>query len=92
MFQMQCNIWPVAACCDGSVGREFLKAQDRHRAVFVSSDLDAVPLLNAARTSGVRVPEDLAIIGYDNSPFALVGLTSVDQNTAQLVARLQKRS
>jgi len=33
MFQMQRNIWPVAACCDGSVGREFLKAQDRHRAV-----------------------------------------------------------
>ncbi|WP_431324144.1 LacI family DNA-binding transcriptional regulator [Rhizobium sp. YTU87027] len=66
---------------------DFLTAQDRPRAVFVWSDLDAVPLINAARTSGVRVPEDLAIIGYDNSPFAaipLVGLTSVDQNAAQL--------
>ncbi len=65
----------------------FLKTQDRPRAVFVWSDLDAVPLLNAARTSGIRVPEDLAIIGYDNSPFAaipLIGLTSVDQNAAQL--------
>jgi len=65
----------------------FLKTQYRPRAVFVWSDLDAVPLLNAARTSGIRVPEDLAIIGYDNSPFAaipLIGLTSVDQNAAQL--------
>ncbi|MBB4167629.1 LacI family DNA-binding transcriptional regulator [Rhizobium sp. BK538] len=65
----------------------FLSAQDRPRAVFVWSDLDAVPLLNAARTNGIRVPEDLAIVGYDNSPFAaipLVGLTSVDQNAAQL--------
>lgn len=61
--------------------------RDRPRAVFVWSDLDAVPLINAARISGIRVPEDLAIIGYDNSPMAampLVGLTSVDQNAAEL--------
>ncbi len=66
---------------------DFLALKDRPRAVFVWSDLDAVPLINAARMSGVRVPEDLAIIGYDNSPMAaipLVGLTSVDQNAAQL--------
>ncbi|MFC5758169.1 LacI family DNA-binding transcriptional regulator [Rhizobium sp. GCM10022189] len=66
---------------------DFLALKDRPRAVFVWSDLDAVPLINAARMSGVRVPEDLAIIGYDNSPMAaipLVGLTSVDQNAAGL--------
>ncbi|SCB36993.1 transcriptional regulator, LacI family [Rhizobium multihospitium] len=67
--------------------RNFLDSKDRPRAVFVWSDLDAVPLINAARTSAIRVPEDLAIIGYDNSPMAaipLVGLTSVDQNQMQL--------
>ncbi|GAA3084014.1 LacI family DNA-binding transcriptional regulator [Rhizobium viscosum] len=66
---------------------DFLSLRDRPRAVFVWSDLDAVPLINAARMSGIRVPEDLAIIGYDNSPMAampLVGLTSVDQNAAEL--------
>ncbi|WP_312862888.1 MULTISPECIES: substrate-binding domain-containing protein [unclassified Rhizobium] len=36
----------------------FLRAKDRPRAVFVWSDLDAVPLLNAAHMSGIRVPED----------------------------------
>lgn len=77
---------PVAADRRTAI-KNFLTSQHRPRAVFVWSDLDAVPLLNAARTSGVRVPEDLAIIGYDNSPPAaipLVGLTSVDQNAAQL--------
>ncbi|MFK0166619.1 LacI family DNA-binding transcriptional regulator [Rhizobium sp. NPDC090279] len=67
--------------------RGFLDSKDRPRAVFVWSDLDAVPLINAARINAVRVPEDLAIIGYDNSPMAavpLVGLTSVDQNATQL--------
>lgn len=77
---------PVAADRTAAIDA-FLTAKDRPRAVFVWSDLDAVPLINAARTSGVRVPEDLAIIGYDNSRTAalpLVGLTSIDQNAAQL--------
>ncbi len=65
----------------------FLNMPDRPRAVFVWSDLDAVPLVNMARMRGIRVPEDLAIIGYDNSPVAaipLVGLDSIDQNPAEL--------
>ncbi|QFY63763.1 LacI family transcriptional regulator (plasmid) [Rhizobium grahamii] len=77
---------PVAENREAAI-RDFLVTTDRPRAVFVWSDLDAVPLINAARTSGIRVPEDLAIIGYDNSPMAaipLVGLTSVDQNAVQL--------
>ncbi|WP_245306715.1 MULTISPECIES: substrate-binding domain-containing protein [unclassified Rhizobium] len=77
---------PVAENREAAI-RQFLTAADRPKAVFVWSDLDAVPLINAARTSGIRVPEDLAIIGYDNSPMAaipLVGLTSVDQNAQQL--------
>jgi LacI family transcriptional regulator len=56
---------------------------NRPRAVFVWSDLDAILLINAAKISGLRVPEDLAIIGYDNSKVAalpLLNLTSVDQS------------
>jgi LacI family transcriptional regulator len=78
---------PSVGADRGAAINDFLALKDRPRAVFVWSDLDAVPLINAARMSGVRVPEDLAIIGYDNSPVAaipLVGLTSVDQNAAAL--------
>lgn len=60
-----------------------LRRPDRPRALFVWSDLDAVPLLNLARQMGLRVPEDLALIGYDNSPVAalpLVNLASMDQD------------
>lgn len=66
---------------------DFLSAPDRPRAVFVWSDLDAVPLINIARMRNIRVPSELAIIGYDNSPVSalpLVGLTSVDQDVVQL--------
>ena len=65
----------------------FLAMPDRPRAIFVWSDLDAIPILNAAKMAGVRVPEDLAIVGYDNSPVAslpLIGLSSVDQDPLRL--------
>jgi LacI family transcriptional regulator len=60
-----------------------LEAQSRPTAVFCWSDLFAVELIGLARARGVRVPEDLAVIGYDNSPPAampLIDLTSIDQN------------
>ncbi|MEO8241442.1 MAG: LacI family DNA-binding transcriptional regulator [bacterium] len=59
------------------------------RAVFVWSDLDGVILINAAKMRGIRVPEDLAIIGYDNSRVAalpLVNLSSIDQQGRHLGA------
>lgn len=61
----------------------FLTAPDRPRAVFCWSDLDAVPLVNYAHELGIRVPDDLAIIGYDNNPIAalpLIDLSSIDQD------------
>ena len=61
----------------------FLSRPDRPRAVFCWSDLHAVPLINMAMARGVRVPQDLAIIGYDNNPVAqlpLIDLASIDQD------------
>lgn len=61
----------------------FLAMPARPRAVFVWSDLDAVLLINAAKMAGINVPQDLAIIGYDNSRVAalpLINLTSIDQS------------
>ena len=66
-----------------------LTMPNRPRAVFVWSDLDAIPILNAAKMAGVKVPEELAIVGYDNSPLAalpLIGLSSVDQDPLRLGA------
>ena len=67
----------------------FLVMPNRPRAVFVWSDLDAITLINVAKMAGIRVPEDLAIIGFDNSRVAalpLIGLTSVDQSGRRLGA------
>ncbi len=63
--------------------RQILTAKDRPRAVFCWSDLDAIPLMSEAYRLGIRVPDELAIVGYDNSPVAalpMMDLASVDQN------------
>ncbi|EYD75433.1 putative transcriptional regulator protein, LacI family [Rubellimicrobium mesophilum DSM 19309] len=65
----------------------FLRRPDRPRAAVVWSDLDAIPLRGLAARAGVRVPEDLALVGYDNSPmagFPLVDLASIDQQGREI--------
>ncbi len=67
--------------------QNMLTAPGRPRAIFCWSDLDAIPLLGEAHRHGIRVPDDLAIVGYDNSPTAalpMVDLASVDQDGPRL--------
>ncbi len=64
-------------------------------AIVAASDLIALGAIQALRRAGVRVPEDVSIVGYDNVPFctyAEVPVTTIDQDTAKagrmLVAKL----
>jgi LacI family transcriptional regulator len=54
----------------------------RPTALFAASDLVAIGILHELIRAGVRVPDDIAIIGYDDNAFAkqvLVPLTTVRQ-------------
>lgn len=56
-------------------------------AVFASNDRGAVAVLGAALDAGLRVPEDLALVGYDNSALSRAvrpALTTVDQPRPRL--------
>jgi LacI family transcriptional regulator len=73
-----------------AVIESILTAPDRPEAIFCWSDLDAVHVLGAAARLGVRVPEDISVIGYDDSAVAampLVDLASISQSGADLGAR-----
>jgi LacI family transcriptional regulator len=55
--------------------------------VFVLNDLMALGALDAARSLGRRVPDDLSIMGFDDIPFAALAnppLTTVGQPIRQL--------
>lgn len=50
-------------------------------AIFAMSDMQAFGCLAAAREAGIRVPDDLSIMGYDDLEFSYhVGLTTVRQH------------
>jgi LacI family transcriptional regulator len=59
-----------------------LSASERPTAVFASSDMLAIGILQVMLGRGIRVPGDIAIVGYDDIEFArqvLVPLTSIRQ-------------
>jgi LacI family transcriptional regulator len=63
-------------------GARLLGLGDRPTAVFCANDLLALGVLQALYAAGVSVPDDLAIVGYDDIEFAAaaaVPLTSVRQ-------------
>lgn len=82
--------------------RELLSSPDRPTAIFAGSDLQALGAIEAARGLGLRVPEDVSIVGYDDIPLAqwlTPRLTTVHQplrrmgeEAARLVIRLSEGS
>ncbi|MFF3503320.1 LacI family DNA-binding transcriptional regulator [Streptomyces sp. NPDC003247] len=60
-----------------------LRRAERPTAIFAGADVAALGVLRAAHELGLRVPEDLALVGYDNTRLGAlpqIGLTSVDQS------------
>ncbi len=65
-----------------------LRLPDRPTAIFAASDEQAMGVLEAARAMGLRVPEDLAVIGFDDIEVAeVLGLTTVHQPLRETGAR-----
>jgi DNA-binding LacI/PurR family transcriptional regulator len=60
-------------------------------AVFVASDLMAVGAISVLRERGVTIPQEVAVVGFDDSPAAITGdiqLTTVHQPSAAMGLRM----
>jgi len=74
-----------------SVGRELLerKARARPTAVFASNDDMAAAILAVAHGLGIRVPGELSVAGFDDTPIASTvwpQLTTIHQPLAQMAS------
>jgi LacI family transcriptional regulator len=67
-----------------------LDAQPAISAVFVASDVVAFGAMAAARERGLSIPDDLALVGFDDVPFARYAdppLTTVNLPAAELARK-----
>ncbi|MGY4772376.1 LacI family DNA-binding transcriptional regulator [Kribbella sp. CWNU-51] len=75
---------------DGLVGGcALLDLPDRPSAIFAGSDEVALGILEAARARGLRVPEDLSVVGFDDTEVARLAsppLTTVKQPLREMGA------
>jgi DNA-binding LacI/PurR family transcriptional regulator len=70
-------------------GHALLSLSDRPTAIFAGSDLQAFGLYEAARVLGLRVPDDLSVIGFDDLPMARWAwppLTTIRQPLTEMAA------
>jgi len=67
----------------------FLGLPEPPTALATSTDLSAVGVLHAAHASGLMVPDQLSVVGWDDltiSAFTVPGLTTLKMPAAQIVA------
>jgi LacI family repressor for deo operon, udp, cdd, tsx, nupC, and nupG len=71
-------------------GEQILAMNDRPTAVFCCSDQVAFGLMSTLTANGLRVPEDISVVGFDDielSEFYVPALTTVRQDRRALGAR-----
>jgi LacI family transcriptional regulator len=66
----------------GPAAETLLTLPDRPTAVFAANDISAIATMDVAATLGLRVPDDLSVIGFDNVPESALtqpALTTIEQ-------------
>ncbi|MGH1057846.1 LacI family DNA-binding transcriptional regulator [Bacillus paranthracis] len=67
------------------VAHKLKEMQHLPEALIVAGDEVAIGVMTEAEKLGIQVPEDLAIIGFDNQPISQVlQLTTIDQNLKEI--------
>ncbi len=70
-----------------SIALEMSFAKHGVTSVFAANDYSALGVLKAARQRGIRVPEDLSVVGFDDVPesgYFVPSLTTMRQDFAEL--------
>jgi len=65
--------------------KELFSIDQPPTAIFAANDQSAIGVIKVAEAAGIRIPEDLSLVGFDNIPEAAYhDLTTIDQFVDQL--------
>ncbi len=70
-----------------SIATQLLSMEERPDAIFAVSDVFAVAAIKAAKKLGLRVPEDIGVVGFDNTDISIISepsMTTVKQPQFQM--------
>ncbi|MNW48082.1 Catabolite control protein B [compost metagenome] len=71
-----------------NLAKWFLQMNEKPSALLITGDDLAAGFLIAAHQNGLRVPEDIAIIGFDNQPIAdVLNITTIDTRLQEIGSR-----
>ena len=72
------------------LGKQLLKSGMDFTALYAENDLLAIGAAGALKEAGIKVPERVAVVGYDGmdaAAFQLVGLTTVEQPRMEMAEK-----
>ena len=66
---------------------QLLKLKNRPDAVYIASDYAALGALQVLKEQGVKIPTEIALVGFGNEPFTAMvtpSITSVNQHSGEI--------
>jgi LacI family transcriptional regulator, galactose operon repressor len=70
-----------------AAARQMLEPDERPTAIFAANDVSGLATISVAESLGLRVPDDLSVIGFDNVPESALSeppLTTIEQPIQQM--------
>jgi Transcriptional regulators len=74
-------------------GGKLTELKEMPTAVFAISDMQAIGVIKSFKNKGIRVPEDVSVVGFDNVVFSAIydpGVTTVSQPAYKIGSRAMK--
>lgn len=71
------------------LARQFFTQERDYTAIFAASDTNALGIMQAADECGIRIPEDISLLGFDNiqySELPRIRLTTIEQPKKMLAS------
>ncbi|PRP68056.1 LacI family DNA-binding transcriptional regulator [Nonlabens agnitus] len=69
------------------ITKTFLEMQNRPDGIFSSSDFTALGAIQEIKAHGLRIPQDICVVGFSNEPFTRfmdLSISSVDQSPIEM--------